>query len=311
MGENITNNHNAINTSRTLFKNFLYTGAILTTFDNKINYNFRMVSFPNAKINLGLDIIEKRPDGFHSLESCFYPVQWLDVLEIIPSEDILFTSSGIEIPGESNHNLCIKVYNQLKKDFNLPPVQIHLYKNIPIGAGLGGGSADAAFTIKSINKLFNLNLSIAQMEDYLRPLGSDCAFFVSNKPVLAYEKGDRFKEVSLSLKDYYIYLIYPKLHISTKEAYSGVIPQKPVKKIEEIIRMDITKWKGTLKNDFEATLFPAYPILPEIKETLYSKGAVYASMTGSGSAIYGIFTKEITLNEIFPSNFKVWRGLLQ
>ena len=267
-----------------------------------------MISFPNAKINLGLNITAKRPDGFHSIESCFYPVQWLDALEVTPAGNTNFTSSGLSIPGESDSNLCLKVYQALQKDFDLPAVHIHLLKNIPIGAGLGGGSADAAFTIKSLNSLFCLNLSVAQMEDYLRPLGSDCAFFVNNKPVMAHEKGDQFSEINLSLKNYYIVLIYPELHISTKEAYSGVLPKRPEISIETILKKDIKEWKELLKNDFEDSLFPKYPVLKEIKETLYAEGALYASMTGSGSTVYGIFKEEKELKTTFPKDFKVWKG---
>lgn len=269
-----------------------------------------MVSFPNAKINLGLDITEKRSDGFHNIESCFYPVQWTDALEIVPSEKLLFSSSGIQIPGEVNSNLCLKVYEVLKKNFDLPPVHIHLLKNIPIGAGMGGGSADAAFTIRSLNEQFHLGLSTEQMEDYLRPLGSDCAFFVNNQPVLAYEKGDRFKKIDLSLKGYFISIVYPELHISTKEAYSGVVPQKPAVSVETILQKESKEWKGLLKNDFESSLFPKYPLLKEIKEYLYAKGALYASMTGSGSAVYGIFNEGKNDSLHFPAQYKVWNGIL-
>ncbi|HVD99715.1 MAG TPA: 4-(cytidine 5'-diphospho)-2-C-methyl-D-erythritol kinase [Cytophagaceae bacterium] len=270
-----------------------------------------MVSFPNAKINLGLDIIEKRPDGFHNIESCFYPVQWTDVIEIIPSKENNFSSSGIPIPGDPSSNLCMKVYEALKKDFALSPVHFHLLKNIPIGAGMGGGSSDAAFTAKLLNEIFELNLSSSQLEDYVRPLGSDCAFFVNNKPVFAYEKGDRFKNIESVLKGYYISIIYPELHISTKEAYSGVIPQKPEVGIEQILRKAPAEWKHLLKNDFETALFPKYPVLKEIKEQLYTQGAVYASMTGSGSAVYGIFKEEKDIKPLFSSSYKIWQGILE
>jgi 4-diphosphocytidyl-2-C-methyl-D-erythritol kinase len=270
-----------------------------------------MVSFPNAKINLGLDITEKRPDGFHSIESCFYPVQWCDALELMPAEILKFSSSGIQIPGESDSNLCLKTYQALKQDFDLPPVHIHLLKNIPIGAGMGGGSSDAAFTIKALNILFKLGLTIPQMEEYVRPLGSDCAFFVNNQPVYAYEKGDRFKSTGLSLKGYFIIIVYPPIHISTKEAYAGVVPQKPIMGVEEIIRTDISNWKNLLKNDFEASLFPKYPVLKEIKEKFYKNEAVYASMTGSGSAVYGIFKEEKNLRNAFPADHKYWNGYLE
>lgn len=269
-----------------------------------------MVSFPNAKINLGLDITEKRTDGFHNIESCFYPVNWSDALEIIPSTELQFSSSGLAIPGDNNSNLCLKAYNALKKDFNLPPVHIHLLKNIPIGAGMGGGSSDAAFTLILLNNSYKLGLSNAQMEDYIRPLGSDCAFFINNKPVIAFEKGDQFKQTSLTLKNYWISIVYPSLHISTKEAYSGVIPQKPENDIATIIQSDISNWKQLLKNDFETSLFPKYPVLKNIKETLYNEGAIYASMTGSGSAIYGIFSTEKSMKSFFNKEYNLWEGQL-
>ncbi len=270
-----------------------------------------MVSFPNAKINLGLDIIEKRPDGFHNIESCFYPVQWCDALEIIPSEKLTFNSSGIEIPGNLESNLCLKAYNVLKKDFDLPPVNIHLLKNIPIGAGMGGGSSDAAFTIKTLNELFELNLSSIQIEDYIRPVGSDCAFFVNNQPVIAYKKGDEFEQVNLRLKNHSISIVYPQLNISTKEAYSGVVPKKPLHTIKDIIQGDIHDWKELLKNDFETSLFPKYPLLKDIKETLYLAGAIYASMTGSGSAVYGIFSEKKSVRSLFSKEYNVWEGTLE
>jgi 4-diphosphocytidyl-2-C-methyl-D-erythritol kinase len=268
-----------------------------------------MVSFPNAKINLGLNITEKRSDGFHNIESCFYPVQWSDVLEILPSSETRFSSSGIPIPGDINSNLCIKVYETLKKDFDsIPPVNIHLLKNIPIGAGMGGGSSDAAFTARALNDLFALGLSLDQLENYVRLLGSDCAFFVNNLPVFAFDKGDRFRKTSLSLKKYYISIVYPGIHISTKEAYSGVIPQKPELSIENIIQMDIKEWKGILKNDFETSLFPKYPRLKELKEDFYKNGAIYASMTGSGSAVYGIFAGIPDLKQ--QKEYIYWQGQL-
>jgi 4-diphosphocytidyl-2-C-methyl-D-erythritol kinase len=269
-----------------------------------------MVGFPNGKINLGLNITEKRADGYHNLESCFYPVQWQDALEILPSEKFRMTFSGIEIPGKEDDNLCVKIYKTLAEKFKLPPIQIHLHKNIPIGAGLGGGSADAAFAIKTLNQLFELHLSDEAMEEYLRPLGSDCAFFIKNKPVFAYEKGDRFEEININLSGNIMLIIYPGLHISTKEAYAGIKPHKPALPIRKILSMDKRNWKEHLKNDFEMELFRSYPALPFVKEKLYELGAFYASMSGSGSAIYGVFEKENFLSQeayicLFPSEYKV------
>jgi 4-diphosphocytidyl-2-C-methyl-D-erythritol kinase len=269
-----------------------------------------MVSFPNAKINLGLAITEKRNDGFHNLESCFYPVNWCDALEIIEAPKLTFTSSGIEIPGDSSSNLCMKVYETVKKDFDLPPVHIHLHKNIPIGAGLGGGSADASFTLKSLNSIFHLSLTETQMEDYVRPLGSDCAFFVRNQPVFAYGKGDQFKDINLSLAGHTILIIYPGIHISTKEAYNGVQPRSPEHALEQTLMQNISSWNNRLLNDFETSIFPNHPELEQIKTNLYENGALYASMSGSGSAIFGIFPSQKLPEFDFPKQYKTWQGVL-
>lgn len=267
-----------------------------------------MVSFPNAKINLGLYITSKRPDGFHNIESCFYPVGWKDILEIIPADVFSFTSSGIAIPGDPATNLCIKAYELVKKDHNLPPVAIHLHKVVPIGAGLGGGSADGAFTIKMLNTLFKLELSVAQMEDYARKLGSDCAFFIRNEPVYCYGKGDQFEDIRLDLSAYFFVLVNPQIHVGTAEAYAGIIPQMPKFPIREVIQRPVDAWKHELSNDFERTVCSRYPAIISIKETLYAQGAVYASMSGSGSTVYGIFQKEIDLTSIFQESYILWQG---
>lgn len=254
-----------------------------------------MVSFPNAKINIGLNIIEKRPDGFHNIESIFYPIQCCDVLEILPSKTTKFKSSGLEIPGSTDGNLCLKAYNFLKAEFDIPPVDIHLLKAIPIGAGMGGGSADGAFTFKLLNEINKLNLSNQQLENYAKKLGSDCAFFIENKPKYCFGKGDEFEEIELDLSGKYLVLMNPNIHISTAEAYAGIIPQKPEKNIRQLVKKPIAEWKNLIENNFENSLFPKYPILPKIKQKLYNLGAEYASMTGSGSTIYGIFEAEIDL----------------
>ncbi|MBD1397941.1 4-(cytidine 5'-diphospho)-2-C-methyl-D-erythritol kinase [Pontibacter sp. JH31] len=269
-----------------------------------------MLDFPNAKINIGLLVTEKRPDGFHNLESCFYPVQWCDALEILPAEKLEFTMSGLPVPGNPDSNLCLKAYHLLQQEFQLPPVHMHLHKVIPMGAGLGGGSSDAAFALKELNSLFELNLSDDKLEGYARQLGSDCAFFIRNKPVIAVEKGDVFKPVALDLKGYTCVLVYPGIHITTAEAYGNIMPQKPSCDIEMFLKQDIKVWKDVLKNDFETALFPKYPELAAIKERLYAAGATYASMTGSGSAVYGLFKEEGSSNLIFPDHYLLWKGLL-
>jgi 4-diphosphocytidyl-2-C-methyl-D-erythritol kinase len=268
-----------------------------------------MLTFPNAKINLGLNITGKRDDKFHNIESVFYPVNWTDALEIVQSGSFKITLSGIPIDGNAEENLCAKVYHLLKEKFNLPPVHIHLHKNIPVGAGLGGGSSDAAFTTKLLNKKFDLRLSEEEMENIVRPLGSDCAFFIGNKPVFATGKGDIFEKINFSLKGKFILIIFPGIHISTKEAYSSVSPKVPEIRIPDILIKDPSAWKALLKNDFEYSVFPEYPLLFSLKEELYKTGAIYAAMTGSGSAMYGIFDCEPDIN-LFPESYRILKGML-
>jgi 4-diphosphocytidyl-2-C-methyl-D-erythritol kinase len=200
-----------------------------------------MIVFPNAKINIGLNIIARRPDGYHDLETVFYPVKINDVLEVVEADKLSFESSGLDIPGRLEDNLCIKGYHLLKKDHDLPPVKIHLHKNIPIGAGLGGGSADAAFFIKLMNDKFGLGLSLERMEDYARVLGADCAFFIQSKPVFAFEKGDELEPINLDLSAYKIVLVMPDEHVSTAEAYRGV---KPAASFRIFIRPDKNALNG-------------------------------------------------------------------
>jgi 4-diphosphocytidyl-2-C-methyl-D-erythritol kinase len=269
-----------------------------------------MITFPNAKLNIGLNVVRKRPDGFHDLESCFYPVGWCDALEILPGEELSFTLSGIPVPGDPATNLCLKAYHLLRQDHLLPPVRMQLHKVIPIGAGLGGGSADCAFALKMLNTLFSLQLSDDELENYARPLGSDCAFFVRNKPVFAREKGDVFEPLAVDLRGYTCAVVYPGIHITTGEAYRNVRPAEPAVDLKESLQQDIRTWKYTVKNDFEAALFPRYPVLREIKEAFYDAGAIYASMTGSGSAVYGIFEQQVPATLQFPDTYSVWQGTL-
>jgi 4-diphosphocytidyl-2-C-methyl-D-erythritol kinase len=273
--------------------------SFLTQFIPKRSLKQQMLTFPNAKINIGLSITEKRSDGFHNLASCFYPVGWSDVLEILPAEATSFKSSGIPIPGDAQNNLCLKAYNLLKTDFDIPPVMIHLHKVVPIGAGLGGGSADCAFTIKTLNELFELNLSVMLMEDYARKLGSDCAFFIQNRPQFCTGKGDEFSEIKVDLSGKYIVLVNPNIHI----------PEKTEIDLKEILQSPISQWVNVVKNDFENHLLPKYPAIANIKNQLYHHGAAYASMTGSGSTVFGIFEEEINLQEQF-SGYSIWQGKL-
>jgi len=268
-----------------------------------------MLVFPNAKINIGLNIVEKRTDGYHNIESCFYPVGWSDALEITLDEEFSFRSDGIMIPGSASDNLCIRAYQMIAADYSLPPVKIHLLKAIPIGAGLGGGSADAAFAIKALNQHFNLKIPFEKQLDYARRLGSDCAFFIHNKPAYCFQKGDVFEEIALDLSGKWIVLVNPGLHISTIDAYTGIIPKRSEFDLRIVLKEPVTSWKYKVKNDFEATLFPKYPLLEEIKKALYNQGAVYAAMSGSGSTLFGIFDLETDLTMHF-ADFTVWQGLL-
>jgi 4-diphosphocytidyl-2-C-methyl-D-erythritol kinase len=271
-----------------------------------------MILYPNAKINLGLYVTEKRADGYHNIETIFYPIAWSDMLEIIPdstqSSGVTLSISGISIPGNLQDNLCCKVYDLISKDYPMPAVKVHLHKQIPTGAGLGGGSSDAAFFIRGLNELFELNLSWGEMHQYAKQIGADCSFFITNRPVFAEGKGDELEGVSLSLKDFSIMLIHPGIHISTPEAYAMIKPQKPNLDLKEwIVNSDIAEWKTNLRNDFENPVFEKEPEIAEIKKTLYDAGAIYAAMSGSGSAVFGIFENEIP--EIkFPETYTVWKG---
>ena len=261
-----------------------------------------MILFPNAKINIGLNITERRPDGYHNLETIFYPVNLKDALEVVAGDKLSFTSSGLDIPGRVEDNLCVKGYHMLKKDFDLPPVNIHLHKNIPIGAGLGGGSADAAFFIRLMNEEFKLGLSIDEMTGYARRLGADCAFFIENKPVYAFERGDEFEPVKLDLSAYKIVLVMPDIHISTSEAFGGIKPAPVKDSLLELITEPITEWKKHIKNDFEISIFKNHAEIRGVKAALYQAGAIYASMSGSGASVFGIFGETPDVKYLESSN---------
>jgi len=269
-----------------------------------------MLVFPNAKINIGLNITEKRSDGFHNIASCFYPIGWRDALEITPASTFEIQVDGIDIPDNGSDNLCEKAYRILAADYDLPPVKMHLLKTIPVGAGLGGGSADAAFAIKALNSQFNLKISFENQLAYARRLGSDCAFFILNKPAYCFEKGDKFEQMEVGLAGKWIVLVNPKIHISTVEAYAGIKAKPSEVDLREILKLPIDQWEGQVINDFEATLFPKYPLLKEIKRKLYELGAQYASMSGSGSTIFGIFDGPKDLENNFEK-LSVWQGIIQ
>ena len=263
-----------------------------------------MIGFPNAKINIGLNITEKRADGFHNLETVFFPVAWSDALEFVISREVSFSTSGIHLSGDPESNLVMKAYQLLRNDYDLPPLKIHLHKNIPFGAGLGGGSSDGAFMLLMVNKEFDLNLSTEQLESYAARLGSDCAFFIHNKPMFASGRGEIMEPVQLSLNNWFILIIKPPAEVSTAKAFQWIVPARPENSLKELIQLPVQQWKNTIVNQFETSVFQFYPEIKKIKDQLYDLGAAYASMSGSGSCVFGLF-KELpdNLNTLFPSPF--------
>jgi len=267
-----------------------------------------VVIFPHCKINLGLNVIQKRNDGYHDLETFFLPIPLYDCLEAIRdpqhTEGIQFSTSGIPIPGEASQNLCMKAYELLTKDFpDLPPVLLHLHKNIPTGAGLGGGSSDGAFTLRLLNSKFRLGLSVEQLAAYALALGSDAPFFVQDKPCLATGRGEILETSGLSLSGYTITLVNPGLQVATAWAFSQLIPKTPPEQIRNVIRTNPELWKDRLVNDFEKPVFEKYPKVGAIKKKLYAAGADYASLSGSGSTVFGIFKGEVPKLEWEPGYF--------
>lgn len=258
-----------------------------------------MISFANAKINIGLFITEKRADGYHNIETVFYPVKIYDVLEVHDADIFSFETVGLAIPSQGK-NLCEKAYDLLSADFPLRPISIHLLKNIPIGAGLGGGSSDAAYVLKAINEHFKLGLSVDKLEHYAAKLGADCPFFIENKAVYASGIGTTLENIALDLSNYYIVIVDPGIHISTMEAYHSIQPQRPVSDLRRAIQLPIQEWKYHIVNDFELGIFAKYPAIEKIKHLLYEEGALYASMSGSGSAVFGIFEHKINLDHLTP-----------
>lgn len=261
-----------------------------------------MISFPNAKINLGLNIVSKREDGYHNLETVFYPLMIKDALEIIDTgkgEDT-FIESGLQTVASPESNLVMKALKLMREHYEIPFLEIHLLKKIPFGAGIGGGSADAAFMLKLLNNKFDLNVSDAKLAELARLLGADCPFFIYNKPLFASGIGEVFEEVDVSLDGFHLALVKPDVHVSTKDAFALIKPEKPQQSLKEIVKLPVTEWKNTMVNDFECSIFPKYPEIRHIKEKLYDLGAVYASMSGSGSSVYALFDKQVDLDRHFP-----------
>ena len=263
-----------------------------------------MIVFPNAKINLGLQVLRKRNDGFHDINTVFYAVNWQDVLEVtvakknaVPFELIL---TGLPVAGGNDDNLITRAWKMLCALHPLPPIRVHLHKVIPMGAGLGGGSADAAFFINAVNELLGLGLSNEQRQTMAASLGSDCAFFIHNEPVYATGRGTEFSPINIDLSSYHLVLVYPNIHSNTREAYSGLTPHEATYDLRNALSKPVNEWRKEVDNDFETTLFARYPVLAEIKSHLYHQGALYAAMSGSGSALFGIFDKLPELN--LPQN---------
>ena len=269
-----------------------------------------MITYPNAKINIGLNITERRPDGYHNIESVFYPINLQDAVEIKtiegeePQGGYKLKVSGTILDGTPDDNLVVKAYQLLRKDFNFPAQKIHLYKHIPVGAGLGGGSSDAAAIIKMLNDKFALGLTSEQMQNYAVQIGADCPFFINNTPVFATGIGNIFTPIELSLHGKTIILVKPDIFVSTRDAYALVKPSPAAIPLTEAIKQPISEWKQIITNDFEKSVFAKYPEIAAIKDKLYDMGAIYASMSGSGSAVYGIFDSPIEYaDEIFSGYF--------
>lgn len=264
-----------------------------------------MICFPNIKINLGLSIINRRTDGFHTIESVFVPVSCCDMLEVIEYKEaapghVIFTTTGLEVGGSMEDNLIVKAYHLLNAERSLPAVRVHLHKRIPMGAGLGGGSSDAAWMIRLLNQKFVMGLSPEQMENYAARLGSDCAFFIRNEPAYLLGKGHELEPYKIDLNGLYIVLWYAGVHSNTALAYQNAKPrgeQTSEQSLKTILQLPVEQWKDKLVNDFEASVFAQYPQLAQLKQGVYDSGAVYASMSGSGSAVFGLYKTKPQLSE--------------
>lgn len=268
-----------------------------------------MITFPNAKINIGLYVTDRRPDGYHNLETLFYPIELRDILEIVPAkgEQTTLTVTGIAVDGDAEQNLVMRAYRLLQSTYNLPAVEIHLHKVIPFGAGLGGGSADAACALTMLRDMFDLPLSDDELANLAARLGADCPFFIYNRPLIATGIGDCFTSTQFSLKGKYIVLVKPSIAVSTAEAYAHVTPQTPQTHLAQGLAKPIEQWKECVSNDFEKSVFKTHPRIAAIKQRLYDMGALYASMSGSGSSVFGIFDTDGNYTDAFADCF-VWHG---
>lgn len=270
-----------------------------------------MITFPNAKINLGLNIVSKRDDGYHNLETIFYPIAVKDALEIIVKENLpddTFIEAGIKVDASPDNNLVMKALKLIRQYYDFPKVEIHLLKKIPFGAGIGGGSADASFMLRLVNDTFSLGISKPELAALAVQLGADCPFFIYNKPMFASGIGEIFEDIELTLQDYHFVLIKPDIHIPTKDAFAEIKPAQPQLSLKEIIKLPVAEWKNRMINDFEKSIFPKYPVIKDIKEQLYAMGAEYASMSGSGSSVFGIFKEDMEIPENLYQDYFVWKG---
>jgi len=272
-----------------------------------------MIAFPNAKINLGLHILTKRNDGFHEIETVMWPLKLTDVLEIISAPDgvFRFTMSGNSLPCDGKPNLCQRAWQLMQQHTGISPVHMHLHKTIPAGSGLGGGSADAAFTLKMLNSLFHCNLSILELKALAAVIGSDCPFFIENTPSIATGRGEVLEPIGLQLSGLYLLLVVPTVPVNTAKAYSKVSPEMPLVPLLSAVQHPVEEWKNSVFNKFEESVFVQHPLLNEIKHNLYAQGAIYASMSGSGSAIFGLFANAVSIDtkEAFPGCF-IWQEQL-
>ena len=272
-----------------------------------------MITFPIAKINLGLNIVERRPDGYHNLQTVFYPVPITDALEVQPMDerfpspyDCDLKVSNFHIEGDEQHNLVVRAYGLLKQDFGERMKRVHTYlvKRIPTQAGMGGGSSDCAAMIRLLNEMFNLQLSDAQMIDYAARLGADCPFFVLNRPVYAEGIGEKMSPIELSLKGWQLAIVRPDIPVPTKEAFSLITPRQPQRNCRDIVMQPVETWRDELTNDFEQSVFAIHPEIGKVKDSLYEMGATYASMSGSGSALFGLFPSDFKFSEPLETRFQ-------
>lgn len=248
-----------------------------------------MLTFPNAKINLGLHVLRKRDDGYHDIETCLFPIPFTDVLEILPAKAFSFICTGLPVDGKRENNLCLKAYELIHSKYDIGPVSMHLHKVIPMGAGLGGGSSDAAFTLKVLNEIFEIGIESEKLKAMAAQLGSDCPVFIDNDSALASDTGTVLEKISVDLKGKYLLLAFPEIRISTQQAYSDVHPAVPETSLADSLKQPVSNWKQELFNDFERSVFPQYPKLAKIKNELYDSGAIYSAMSGSGSTIFALF----------------------